>query len=417
MRRLLQRGGGNYPGLVELLHEFYEAVAKGQRSPVPATHLLRTTAVYERLAAEVRGCCGPVAEAVGSPSRRLTELPIAVVTGAGGFLGDAIARALNRRGFFVRGIGRSGPADDRAVHEWIRADLGQELPATTLADATVVVHAAAETSGGFASHERNTVESTRNLLRSMQVAGVRRLVHVSSLSVLRPPQTPWERQTEQTPLPKDSKKLGPYTWGKCAAETLVAAAARNGDIDACLIRPAALIDWDHGEVPGLVGRRLFGRWYLGYGRPSLPFAICDVHCAAAAIAWCAQRFGEGPRVVNLMEPTVLTRGQLIDSLRERGWRGRVIWVPISVLAGLAGAARIAVALARFRWPPPLAVWSILRPRRYDVSVAAAVLAAERETDVPPVAAEPHAGGRRRLEASDSDLAPLLSHRGQSCIGT
>jgi hypothetical protein len=66
------------------------------------------------------------------------------------------------------------------------------------------------------------------------------------------------------------------------------------------------------------------------------------------------------------------------------------------------AARSAVALAHFHWPQPLAVWSILRPRRYDASVAEAVLeAAQREADLPSVAAEPHSGRRRRLEAAES----------------
>src|SRR2546427_1059631 len=379
-------------------------------------HLRRAVAVYERLAAEVQRGSGTVPDRVRTSSRGATRLPVAVVTGAGGFLGGAIATELDRRGFFVRGIGRSEAPANHAVREWIRADLGGGLDPNALADAAVVVHAAAETAAGFAGHERNTVESTRHLLGTMKAAGVRRLVHVSSLSVLRSPKVPWERQAEQTPLPTDPQKLGAYTWGKCAAETLVAAAQRNGDIEARIVRPAALVDWDHAEFPGLVGRRLFGRWYLGFGRPGLPFAICDVHRAATAIAWCAQQFGEAPAVVNLIDPTVPTRGQLIDSLRVHGWRGRVVWVPISVLAGLLVAARTAVALAHFHLPQPLAVWSILRPRRYNASLADVVLAAaEREADVPPVAAEPHSGRLLRPEASDSGMALLLP-QGRQALG-
>src|SRR2546425_4073013 len=34
-----------------------------------------------------------------------------------------------------------------------------------------------------------------------------------------------------------------------------------------VIRPAALVDWTNPEMPGLVGRRLFGSWHLGFGRP------------------------------------------------------------------------------------------------------------------------------------------------------
>ena len=97
---------------------------------------------------------------------------VAVVTGAAGFFGRAISRELARRGFRVRGIGRSERPDDPHVHEWVRADLAREIPADALAGAGVVVHAAAETAGGFEAHERNTVGVTRQVLGAMAAARV-----------------------------------------------------------------------------------------------------------------------------------------------------------------------------------------------------------------------------------------------------
>ena len=305
---------------------------------------------------------------------------LAVLTGASGFFGRAISRELTRRGFRVRGIGRSEQPDDPNLHEWVHADLANGLGYDVLAGATVVVHAAAETAGGFDAHERNTIGATRELLRAMQAAGVRRLVHISSISVLRPPRPFWERQAEQTPLAQRSERLGPYTWGKCGAEQLVAAAQTAGRIEARIIRPAALIDWTDLEMPGLLGRRLFGRWHLGLGRSGLPLAVCEVSTAASAVAWCADCFDEAPPIVNLIDPIISTRGQLLEQFRAHGWRGRVVWAPISVLAGAAMAARFVMALAqrdRMR-PLPLAVWSILRPRRYDAAMASSVLAAMHE---------------------------------------
>jgi hypothetical protein len=198
-----------------------------------------------------------------------------------------------------------------------------------LAGAQVVVHAAAETAGGFEEHERNSVGATRELLRAMTASGVRRLVHISSISVLRPPRPFWERQAEQTPLAEQPERLGPYTWGKCGSEALVAAAQGRGEIEARIIRPAALIDFDHLEMPGLLGRRLFGDWHLGLGRPGLPFAVCDVSTAAAVVAWCADRFGEAPSALNLFEPDISTRAQLLERFRRHGWHGRMVWTPIS----------------------------------------------------------------------------------------
>jgi predicted dehydrogenase/nucleoside-diphosphate-sugar epimerase len=373
-RRLLR--GADYPGLVELLGDFYAAAAAGDRSPLHVDHLRRVTAVYEQLAATVRSSVTPPAAEVASSG------PLAVVTGAAGFFGRAISRELARRGFRVRGVGRSARPDDPHLSEWVRADLAEAVPPGALAGATVVVHAAAETAGGFEAHERNSVGATRQLLQAMVAARIRRLVYVSSLSVLRPPRTPWEQQTEQTPLAGRPERLGPYTWGKCAAEQLVAAAHARQEIQARIIRPAALIDWEHIELPGLVGRRLFGDWQLGLGRPSLPFAVCEVGRAAAAVAWCAARFGEAPPIVNLIDPTIRTRAQLLRRFREHGWRGRVVWTPISVLAGAVMVLRFVMALARRERARPLAVWSILRPRRYDPAVATAILAAASEDAVP-----------------------------------
>jgi predicted dehydrogenase/nucleoside-diphosphate-sugar epimerase len=388
--RLLRRA--DYPGLVELFSEFYEAVATGEHAPLSIDHLRRVTDVYEELAAHVRSAVRPATVAPAAAAA-VPPGPLAVVTGAAGFFARAIVRELARRGFRVRGIGRSERPEDPLVHEWVRADLAEEIPPDVLAGAAVVVHAAAETAGGFEAHERNTAGVTRQVLRAMAAARISRLVYVSSLSVLRPPRSFWERQTERTPLAARPERLGAYTWGKCAAEELVAAAVERREIQARIIRPAALIDWRHIELPGLLGRRLFGDWHLGMGRPGLPFAVCDVERAGAVVAWCAEHFAAAPQTVNLIDPSVRTRGQLLDRFREYGWRGQVIWVPISLLAGAMLLIRVLVGLVRRERGRPVAVWSVLRPRRYDPAVGAAVLAVATEDARPgkPVARATAAG--------------------------
>jgi len=383
VRRLL--GGTDYPGLAELLGDFYAAAAAGKHSPVSIEHLRRVTAAYEQIATHVRNAVPAAAAVPATPVAPETSGRVAVLTGAAGFFGRAISHELVRRGFRVRGIGRSDRPDDPHVGEWVRADLADEIPSRAFAGADVIVHAAAETAGGFEAHERNSVGATRQVLRAMTAAGVRQLVYVSSISVLRPPRPFWERQTERTPRAARPDELGPYTWGKCAAEELVAAAHEGGNVEARIIRPAALIDWDRIEVPGLLGRRLFGRWHLGLGRPGLPLAVCDVGRAGAVVAWCADHFADAPPIVNLLDPALRTRRHLLNAFRRRGWRGRMVWAPISVLAGGVMMARFVISLLRGEQARPLAVWSILRPRRYDPALATTLLAAAGE-DTPP--AEP-----------------------------
>jgi predicted dehydrogenase/nucleoside-diphosphate-sugar epimerase len=374
MRRMVH--GGDYPGLAELIGDFYEAVVGGAPSPLAPDHLQRVAAIYAELAAHVRGAAERATVQRTPPRELSVGAPLAVVTGARGFFGREITRALVRRGYRVRGISRTPDTEDPHVHEWRALDLSAAVPQEALAGASVVVHAAADTTGGYDGHQRNTIDATRNVLEGMHAAGVARLVYVSSLSVLRPPKTPRERQDERTPLaPPGARELGSYAWGKCEAERLVAGEAARLGIDTRILRPAALIDWAKPEIPGLIGRRLFGRWHLGFGRPGLPFAVCEVGCAAAVVAWCTERFDGAPPIVNLIDDGIDTRRRLIESFRKRGWRGRIVWLPISLVAGLLTIFRTAVALAHFRRPKRLAVWSVLRARRYNTAIAAGVVQA------------------------------------------
>lgn len=378
-RRL--RASTNYSGLPQLIAAFYRAVAAGGPSPVSPDHLLCVARVFEELVANIDAASFSPATRVPE-SRGQTATPLTVVTGAGGFLGAAVARALPR----VRGIGRGARPDDLAVDDWVTADLSSGLPPHALGGADVVVHAAAATSGGYDAHQRNTIDGTRRLLSAMHEAGVSRLVLISSLSVLRPPRTPWERQDERTPRPRDPRPFGAYTWGKCVQEEIVEREAAALGIATRILRPGALIDWRQPSLPGLLGRRLFGRWHLGLGRPRLPIAICDVEQCAHAIAWCATHFDAAPPVVNLFDPAVATRGEYISRLRDRGWQGRMVWVPISVLATALTTARALLALSRGRWPERLAAWSVLRPRRYESGLAASMLGVARADDRVPRAA-------------------------------
>jgi predicted dehydrogenase/nucleoside-diphosphate-sugar epimerase len=368
-RRL--RTGIAYPGLRELIDEFHVAAGRGMPSPVPPSHLMAVTEIFEELAAEIRRGT-PKSKPASVLPRTLRPHPLAVLTGASGFLGSEIASALPR----VRGIGRGAKPEHSTVGEWVRADLSTTVPVDAVAGADVVIHAAAETSGGYEAHRRNSVDATANLLRAMHAAGVSRLVLVSSLSALTPPRRSWECQDEQTGRPADPRAFGSYVWGKCMQEEIVEHNAAALGIATRIIRPGALLDPRDPVLPGLMGRRLFGPWHLALGGPGHPIAACWVERCAEAIAWCATHFDEAPAVINLFDPAVSTRRELIALLRTRGWNGRILWLPTAVVTPGLHAAGAILSLARRSSPERLGTWlSYVRPRRYDARQSEAVLTA------------------------------------------
>jgi len=366
-----------------LIGSFYAAIVRGGHSPVSPQHLLRVTEIYEELIANLKESSRPgrAADPVATPGAAVgPEARTVVLTGARGFLGSRIAQCLAAAGYRVRGISRVPDLDQPHVHEWVAADLAATAPPEAFAGAEAVVHAAAETSGGFDAHRRNTIDVTRNVLRAMEHAGVTRLVHVSSLSVLQP--ALFRRLHERSPLVYDPRAMGPYTWGKCLSEVIVRFEARTLGVDVRVVRPGTLVDLGEPEVPGLLGRRLFGRWHLGLGWPGLRIPVCPVDRCAAAIAWCVSRFDEAPRWST--SPTARSGAEggcsscFAPGAGTAAWHGcrsgperRISRRPHRLGAGPGG-------LLERR-----AVWSVLRPQRYDTSAAETLFAAVTEAGVAP----------------------------------
>jgi nucleoside-diphosphate-sugar epimerase len=108
-------------------------------------------------------------------------MPVALVTGAGGFVGGHLCRHLERRGVTVRRLGRSSPV---GVHERSEA-----LRARALEGVDVVYYLAAVAHEGVARGDSNLLHAVNVAaplawLRSSDRAGTPRFVFVSSIKVL-----------------------------------------------------------------------------------------------------------------------------------------------------------------------------------------------------------------------------------------
>lgn len=342
IRRALRRET-SYPGLGAAIESFYRAVAAGPEAPTPLAdrHILDTMAICEAIDEAVQR-----PRSTSLPGRPQAPGPRVAVTGGTGLLGRATLDALLRRQAAPVSVSRREPApwEREPGVEYVAHDLSQPLPSDLFEGVDVVVHCAAATSGGWDAHQRHSVHATENVLRAAAGAGVRRMVHVSSVAVLaRPPRG--ESLREESPLVEDAASAGPYVHGKLASEQLAVRLADGLGVELRIIRPGAIVDWEAYDPPGRLGRRI-GNWFVAVGRPREEMGVVDLEFAAATLAWLALEEDAAPALLNLIAPAPPTRRALVDRLRRDNPTLKVVWVPRALIVPALNVAGLLNRLVR-----------------------------------------------------------------------
>ncbi|MBM0106236.1 Gfo/Idh/MocA family oxidoreductase [Steroidobacter sp. S1-65] len=388
--RLLFRRQKSYPGLGELLERLYNSV-RSPSAPLPMERatIMNTVQICEEISQRLHAVDARAEEeARRSLEERTARLPrvdhsrgVVLVTGGSGFLGRPTLRELRQRGWPVRALVRRKPSARAQVPgvEYVEGDLGREVPPEALKDVSVVAHLAAETAGNQAAHERNSIVATRNLLDAMQRAGVRRLINISSVAVLKPGPSVLQ---EDSPVDRGNLARGPYVWAKAEAEAIAIEHAATGVVDVRTIRLGPLVDFEDFTPPGRLGRDVV-RLFVGMGGPSKPLSVCDVHTAAKVIRSYAESFEAAPPMVNLVEVPPTTRGDLANRLRKSRPELKFFWMPFPVLKMLSG---LAVLLQKALRPgkPALDLYAAFKSENYHPAVAQRVIAAANTAPPAPI---------------------------------
>ncbi len=296
----------------------------------------------------------------------------AFVTGATGFVGGTLCKALRQRGARVTAlVRRPGRLDALGVQEVVGDLRDRDSFASALAGVEVLYHVAAafrEARLPDTDYHDVNVTGTRNIIESAAEHGVRRIVHCSTIGV--------HGDTGRTPAREDSPFAPPdyYCESKLEGELLARELFASLGVEGSVFRPTAVYGPGDTRFLKLFRSIRRGRFrMIGSGETLYHLVYIDDLCRG--ILSCGERdaaVGEvfilgGERAVTLNEWVA----EIAKAVDGRTPRRRVPLAPVM------GAATLCEALLRpLGIEPPLhrrRVELFSKDRCFDISKARRVL--------------------------------------------
>jgi nucleoside-diphosphate-sugar epimerase len=202
-----------------------------------------------------------------------------LVTGGGGFLGQALCRGLRARGHEVVSFNRGRyPALAAIGVQQVQGDLAlRDAVIGAALGCDAVFHNAAKAGawGSYRSYYDANVLGTQNVIEACRAHGIGRLVYTSTPSVTHRKTHPVEGGTADT-VPYGEHLKAPYAATKLLAEKL-ALAANDNELATVALRPRLI--WGVGDnqlLPRLVERAKAGRLrFVGDGTNRIDTTYVD----------------------------------------------------------------------------------------------------------------------------------------------
>jgi dihydroflavonol-4-reductase len=289
---------------------------------------------------------------------------LALVTGANGFVGCHVVRALLARGMQVRALVR--PSADRRALEGLDCELAfgdvrdRDAVERAVRGCEYVYHVAADYRLWVldeAPMYAANVDGTRNIIRAAHAAHVRRIIHTSTVGALSIGADGLGR--EDTPVTLE-EMLGPYKRSKFLAEQEAINAAQDG-MPVVIVNPSTPIGpYDYKPTPT-------GRIIVDFLNRRMP-AYVDTGLNLVAVEDCARghllaaEYGRVGEKYILGGENLTLKEMLLRLSRLSGLAAPRVKLPFAIALGFAWGAQ-AVARTLTHRPPRASLTEVRMARK------------------------------------------------------
>lgn len=293
------------------------------------------------------------------------------MTGALGYLGEEVVRALHKRNMLVCAVARPGSdvkSIDALVDDIVYWDLSTKTAPVGMPDEIdVVYHIAAATQGSHFEMMMNTVVATDNLLQFLRNKKVKRLVLVSSFSVYKMASLKQGGLLDETcPVEDKFEMRDSYAITKIRQEILTKRVCAELNIPLVVVRPGKIYGPLNYPIPPQLGLRIPGICFLFIGGRSI-LPLTHVSNCAEAIVLAGIREGVEGEVFNIVDDDLPTQGEFMRLYKRfLGNITRRIWVPYFFFKLFALSYEIASKKTKRNIPPIISryradnLWKSLR---------------------------------------------------------
>jgi len=258
-----------YAGLYTILRKFYSGISKKTQIDPLLVNGRAVVALTQEIMSEVMKQNKSEDRFRQKYFERMDKKANILITGGTGFIGTALTKALSAEGSKVRVFcRRSSRVDDLPMNIGLWFGDIRDISALrgALDGIDMVYHCAAAMSGDWADFYESTVLGTKNLLEASRGSNVKRIIYLSSLSVLNYSLLrSGSCVTENAPLEDKPEKRGLYSRSKILAEEEVRKfAGENPKVKVIVVRPGSVYGKDLNRVLKNAGVRV-GRFLFTCG--------------------------------------------------------------------------------------------------------------------------------------------------------